>query len=888
MMGLPFTGKFGSSMVITETAAPAASQTVDDTLDSESDETAELMPPNLSKVDTNKLNNLIASARGEKEVSEDASSSIFTMETQNILDNSCDDSSLLMAETQPVENSAPVSSACTSQLTENTIRSKLTDSEIIGASTQYLLDKLTDVEDETSDSQDSLSDFVPSITSDDEMILTTETQPIFRPCSLSSIGELESESDGRGLEEADTLIIEGSDEEERENGNKTVVKWFEKIGDTTGDRVSSTESNNWSDPKMVDESNDEDLSNFSRDLIISADQQSMIESSQTSIIRTETGRNKTDVNIITMDQTTAVDSEILVADNIGALADQSQPNPSGQTSTSIDVNESEETTNKSLCLQLNATVESPSLKVSSEGKSEEEKTPEDYSNCRAKIKVVRRRNSSILKSSPNNSKESITSPISSVKAHLDYSEATKEKVMEDDEDLLPLTQELTIEDEELDLYSDDVSNSTKRDSTTKNQENVKEKKQIKLIQKKEKKKGSLGNATETITESSNGNCSEISGDSSLSKESRKNRAKKKLNPDEWVVQNKRKPALTIKTGGSEAITPRSKKGFREEKVRSNSVIRESSPSSKVTVTVAEALKSMMRNNSNERESDSSSKEIICRKQPSSSQKSSMGKITPRKSIRGRVKGEGPQDVPTKEVSSHAKVKPVTVESSENKEAEKDVDETKINPTVTKRGRGRPRKTEPIVSFLPSCPPDKSNATAPSKSRGKKRTADVTPEISSNNKRKNVESSNSGSGGRRSRQLNSSNDACSSPTLRKIDNNKRKFHVMFTGYNASASDLELISQLQGSVTGSVTDCTVLVTDKVKRTAKFLSMIAKGVPIVSHAWLTESRKLFRFMEPWNFILNDSDSEKKWGFKLKETLKKAQERPLLEGNYYQLRRS
>ena len=88
-------------------------------------------------------------------------------------------------------------------------------------------------------------------------------------------------------------------------------------------------------------------------------------------------------------------------------------------------------------------------------------------------------------------------------------------------------------------------------------------------------------------------------------------------------------------------------------------------------------------------------------------------------------------------------------------------------------------------------------------------------------------------------------------------------------------------LQGCVTESVHDCTVLVTDKIRRTAKFLSMLAKGVPIVSPSWIADSKKYFRFLDPWDYILSDPPNEKKWSFKLVDTLRKAKTSPLLEGN-------
>ena len=79
--------------------------------------------------------------------------------------------------------------------------------------------------------------------------------------------------------------------------------------------------------------------------------------------------------------------------------------------------------------------------------------------------------------------------------------------------------------------------------------------------------------------------------------------------------------------------------------------------------------------------------------------------------------------------------------------------------------------------------------------------------------------------------------------------------------------------------------MLVTDKIRRTAKFLSMVAKGVPIVSPAWITDSKKHARFLDPWDYILNDPSNEKKWAFKLSTTLEKACNAPLLQGKHNSL---
>ena len=167
-------------------------------------------------------------------------------------------------------------------------------------------------------------------------------------------------------------------------------------------------------------------------------------------------------------------------------------------------------------------------------------------------------------------------------------------------------------------------------------------------------------------------------------------------------------------------------------------------------------------------------------------------------------------------------------------------------------------------------------------KGRKRKAETTPERGSQ-KRTAPDSRGSGSSAERVRSrsnVDTSSDGSSSPSLREVESlNKNKWNVMFTGYNEQ-SDVVTVRELQGHVTESVTDCTVLVANQIKRTTKFLSMLAKGVPIVSPSWIVESKKYFRFLDPWDYILTDPPNEKKWGFKLADTLQKAKRDPLLGG--------
>ena len=49
----------------------------------------------------------------------------------------------------------------------------------------------------------------------------------------------------------------------------------------------------------------------------------------------------------------------------------------------------------------------------------------------------------------------------------------------------------------------------------------------------------------------------------------------------------------------------------------------------------------------------------------------------------------------------------------------------------------------------------------------------------------------------------------------------------------------MTDLGGVLTDNLKECTVLITDKVRRTAKFLCMVGKGVPIVGPGWIKASK-------------------------------------------------
>nr|XP_031840738.1 mediator of DNA damage checkpoint protein 1 isoform X1 [Nomia melanderi] len=108
--------------------------------------------------------------------------------------------------------------------------------------------------------------------------------------------------------------------------------------------------------------------------------------------------------------------------------------------------------------------------------------------------------------------------------------------------------------------------------------------------------------------------------------------------------------------------------------------------------------------------------------------------------------------------------------------------------------------------------------------------------------------------------------------------KIKHKVLFTGITNDYN--KFLTKLGSSQVEDPTKCSVLVTDKVRRTVKFLCALAQAIPIVSVDWLVESEKAGHFTELANYILKDPAAEAKFGFKLRGSLEKARKQKLLDG--------
>ncbi|KAM9740078.1 mediator of DNA damage checkpoint protein 1 isoform 8-T10 [Dama dama] len=104
-------------------------------------------------------------------------------------------------------------------------------------------------------------------------------------------------------------------------------------------------------------------------------------------------------------------------------------------------------------------------------------------------------------------------------------------------------------------------------------------------------------------------------------------------------------------------------------------------------------------------------------------------------------------------------------------------------------------------------------------------------------------------------------------------------VLFTGVVDARGERTVLA-LGGSLASSVAEASHLVTDRIRRTVKFLCALGRGIPILSLAWLHESRKAGCFLPPDEYLVTDPEQEKNFGFSLREALSRARERRLLEG--------
>ncbi|XP_046283584.1 mediator of DNA damage checkpoint protein 1 isoform X3 [Marmota monax] len=121
----------------------------------------------------------------------------------------------------------------------------------------------------------------------------------------------------------------------------------------------------------------------------------------------------------------------------------------------------------------------------------------------------------------------------------------------------------------------------------------------------------------------------------------------------------------------------------------------------------------------------------------------------------------------------------------------------------------------------------------------------------------------------------------SRSLRRTKSNQESAvpKVLFTGVVDARGERTVLA-LGGSLASSVAEASHLVTDRIRRTVKFLCALGKGIPILSLDWLHQSRKAGCFLPPDQYVVSDPEQEKNFGFSLRDALHRSRERRLLEG--------
>ncbi|KAJ3209833.1 Mediator of DNA damage checkpoint protein 1 [Dinochytrium kinnereticum] len=103
--------------------------------------------------------------------------------------------------------------------------------------------------------------------------------------------------------------------------------------------------------------------------------------------------------------------------------------------------------------------------------------------------------------------------------------------------------------------------------------------------------------------------------------------------------------------------------------------------------------------------------------------------------------------------------------------------------------------------------------------------------------------------------------------------QKEFKITFTGKDLS-SWVETIEDLGGVKVDSWSECTHLVTDKIRRTVKFLAALSTGKYILNEKWLQQSQKERRFVAENKYTVKDKNMEEQFGFSLVESLKLARD--------------
>uniref|UniRef100_A0AAV2MBW5 BRCT domain-containing protein n=1 Tax=Knipowitschia caucasica TaxID=637954 RepID=A0AAV2MBW5_KNICA len=119
----------------------------------------------------------------------------------------------------------------------------------------------------------------------------------------------------------------------------------------------------------------------------------------------------------------------------------------------------------------------------------------------------------------------------------------------------------------------------------------------------------------------------------------------------------------------------------------------------------------------------------------------------------------------------------------------------------------------------------------------------------------------------------------SPSTGRSRTPTQPYRVLFTGMVDEDGE-RVLTRLGGTIAKDVVVMNCLVTDKVRRTVKFLCAVAKGIPIVTSQWLEKSGKAGTLLLPSSYLVKDREQENKFDFNLQESLRVASNQPFLKG--------
>ncbi|XP_044732244.1 titin-like, partial [Chrysoperla carnea] len=129
------------------------------------------------------------------------------------------------------------------------------------------------------------------------------------------------------------------------------------------------------------------------------------------------------------------------------------------------------------------------------------------------------------------------------------------------------------------------------------------------------------------------------------------------------------------------------------------------------------------------------------------------------------------------------------------------------------------------------------------------------------------------------------DSAISSKIQKLGTNckptRSKFQVIFTIFRDGEQE-QTVKKLGGKLVKKSKDANVLVTNQISRSVKLLNAISQGIPIVSPRWLDVCKHAKNFVDPWDYLLDDLEAEKRFKFRLKDSLNIAKENGLLFQGY------